>query len=258
MALCLLSSALSPESWILYPVSCALCVLIYSLLQQRAPPPIPFCFYCWINLDYIPFYYPVSFAQCPVSWILLLESWILFLVPFVLIHCDVCYSREASPPSQYTSLSCVLCTMSCVLCPESCEVRLKSWILFLLPSVLIPCLLQQRSQPPSHFLILCPSLSVLCPESCYWNPVSCAFCPHPLWCLLQPRSQPPIPLPFSSRLQLPIFFIIRVHLPASSPVIDSKEVLTIDAAWRTAIGCQQETRNGDDSRNIFSSGSGCC
>ena len=138
-------------------ISCLICDQIVSIVD--------FCLYCWINLDYIPFYYPVSFAQCPVSWILLLESWILFLVPFVLILCDVCCSREASPP---------------------------------------------------------------------------------------------IPLPFSSRLQLPIFFIIRVHLPASSPVIDSKEVLTIDAAWRTAIGCQQETRIGDDSRNIFSSDSGCC
>ena len=48
--------------------------------------------------------------------------------------------------------------------------------------------------------------------------VCMCVCLSVLICRLQQRaeSQPPIPLPFSKRLQLPIFFIIRVHPPASS------------------------------------------
>ena len=89
LAMCLGSSVLCPVKWNLNPVSYALRPhLLWCLLQHWAPPIISLS-------------YSVSFAQCPVSCVLLLESRILFLMPSVLISCDVCYGREARPPSHY-------------------------------------------------------------------------------------------------------------------------------------------------------------
>ena len=139
---------------------------------------------------------PLPSVLCPESCYLNPESCFLCLLSSSTVISATAEKPAPHPNTLPYPVSFVQCPVSRVLNPVKCVLNPESWILFLLPSVLIPCLLQQRSQPPSHFLILCPLLSVLCPESCYWNPVSCAFCPHPPWCLLQPRSQPPHPITF--------------------------------------------------------------
>ena len=156
----ILAGVLCPVSWVLNPESVILflvpCVSSFTLCYSREPllPSHPI-FSLLLNKFGL---YPIlllSCLLCPVSWILLLESWILFLVPFC--------SHLLSAAFLYVIWTCVFSPVSWILNPVSYALR---------PHPLW-CLLRQRSQPPSHFLILCPLPSVHFPESCYLNPESC-------------------------------------------------------------------------------------
>ena len=86
---------------------------------------------------------------------------------------------------------------------------------------------------------------------------TCMFvcvCLSVLICRLLQRAEKPAPPShylFPSASNCPYFSSLESIRPLLPPVIDSKEVLTIDPRRRTAIACQQETRISDDFNQHF-------
>ena len=84
--------------------------------------------------------------------------------------------------------------------------------------------------------------------------VCMCVCLSVLICRLLQRAEKPAPPShylFPSASNCPYFSSLESIRPLLPPVIDSKEVLTIDPRRRTAIACQQETRISDDFNQHF-------
>ena len=171
---------------------------------------------------------PLPSVLCPESCYLNPESYFLCLLSSSTVMSATAEKPAPHPNTLPYPVSFVQCPVSCVLNPVKCVLNPESCFFCLVSSSPVCC---SREASPHPIFLSC----VLRLVSCVLNPVTGILFLVPFVLILcdvccSREASPPIPLPFSSRLQLPIFFIIRVHLPASSPVIDSKEVLTIDAA----------------------------